>query len=87
MLLIKRKSNLYLSYLKNWNDNSICAIRQSGMIFVCCCDIVSVKVGVGGGVGGVKLKGIKNIILTKEKSKATEKPIKRLHKSPWESMG
>ena len=85
MLLIKRKSNLYLSYLKNWNDNSICAIRQSGMIFVCCCDIVSVKVGVGG--GGVKLKGIKNIILTKEKSKATEKPIKRLHKSLWESMG
>ena len=83
MLLIKRKSNLYLSYLKNWNDNSICAIRQSGMIFVCCCDIVSVKVGVGGG----ELKGIKNIILTKEKSKATEKPIKRLHKSLWESMG
>ena len=80
MLLIKRKSNLYLSYLKNWNDNSICAIRQSGMIFVCCCDIVSVKVG-------VKLKGIKNIILTKEKSKATEKHIKRLHKSLWESIG
>ena len=85
MSLIKRKSNFYLSYLKNWNDNSICAIRQSGMIFVCCCDIVSVKVGVGG--GGVKLKGIKNIILTKEKSKATKKPIKRLHKSLWESMG
>ena len=56
------------------------------MIFVCCCDITSVKVGVGGG-GGLKLKGIKNIILTKEKSKATEKHIKRLHKSLWESIG
>ena len=55
------------------------------MIFVCCCDITSVKVGVGG--GGLKLKGIKNIILTKEKSKSTEKPIKRLHKSLWESVG